>query len=404
MADSVGHRDRARREFVANAAGPHRRERAGARRAGDHAPGGRLDDRAARAADRTAAIAWTSRTTIDWKSPNTLLKAAFPFAASNPKATYDLGLGTIERRQQHARARTKCRRRQWADLTDAERRVRRGRAQRQQVRLGQAGRQRAAPDAAAHAAAARPRRTSAATTSAITGSSYSIAGHRGDWRDGRVPERAARAQSAAHRVPDDAARRRARAAHSRCCRSTTPPARSRSRALKKAEDSDEIVVRVQEQLRPRRPHARDDCRAGLRRRARSTPPKRPSARSPRPASDADRRTSRRTSRGRLPCASRPRLRPRLARDRGRARPAVQPRRHLDGRRPAGRRFRRQGPHDLRRAPAARSDARRRVVPARIQRPGREERPRAEGPDTGAAGRRLRPRVQFSPRRSAAMSR
>ena len=34
---------------------------------------------------------------IDWKSPNTLLKAAFPFAASNPKATYDLGLGTIQR-------------------------------------------------------------------------------------------------------------------------------------------------------------------------------------------------------------------------------------------------------------------------------------------------------------------
>ena len=34
---------------------------------------------------------------IDWRSPNSLLKASFPFTASNPKAVYDLGLGTIER-------------------------------------------------------------------------------------------------------------------------------------------------------------------------------------------------------------------------------------------------------------------------------------------------------------------
>ncbi len=34
---------------------------------------------------------------VDWRSPNSELKASFPFAASNPKATYDLGLGTIER-------------------------------------------------------------------------------------------------------------------------------------------------------------------------------------------------------------------------------------------------------------------------------------------------------------------
>ena len=39
---------------------------------------------------------------VDWRTPDTLLKAAFPLTATNPKATYDLGLGTIERGQQRA--------------------------------------------------------------------------------------------------------------------------------------------------------------------------------------------------------------------------------------------------------------------------------------------------------------
>ncbi len=36
-------------------------------------------------------------TQVDWKSYNALLKAEFPLSVSNDKATYDLGLGTIER-------------------------------------------------------------------------------------------------------------------------------------------------------------------------------------------------------------------------------------------------------------------------------------------------------------------
>jgi alpha-mannosidase len=54
---------------------------------------------------------------IDWKSTNTLLKAAFPFASSNPKATYDLGLGTIQRGNNHADA-YEVPGQWWADLTD----------------------------------------------------------------------------------------------------------------------------------------------------------------------------------------------------------------------------------------------------------------------------------------------
>jgi len=36
-------------------------------------------------------------TRIDWNTPATLLKAEFPLGARNPKATYDLGVGTIQR-------------------------------------------------------------------------------------------------------------------------------------------------------------------------------------------------------------------------------------------------------------------------------------------------------------------
>src|SRR5206468_7627742 len=55
---------------------------------------------------------------IDWKSSNTLLKAAFPLTASNAKATYDLGLGTIERGNNTAEH-YEVPAQQWADLTDS---------------------------------------------------------------------------------------------------------------------------------------------------------------------------------------------------------------------------------------------------------------------------------------------
>ena len=34
---------------------------------------------------------------IDWQSTNTLLKAEFPLNIENEKATYDLGIGSVER-------------------------------------------------------------------------------------------------------------------------------------------------------------------------------------------------------------------------------------------------------------------------------------------------------------------
>jgi len=54
---------------------------------------------------------------VDWKSPNSLLKVAFPFAASNSKATYDLGLGTIQRGN-NTPDHYEVPAQQWADITD----------------------------------------------------------------------------------------------------------------------------------------------------------------------------------------------------------------------------------------------------------------------------------------------
>jgi alpha-mannosidase len=54
---------------------------------------------------------------VDWKSPGTLLKVSFPFNASNPKATYDLGLGTIQRGN-NTPDHYEVPGQQWADITD----------------------------------------------------------------------------------------------------------------------------------------------------------------------------------------------------------------------------------------------------------------------------------------------
>ncbi len=58
-------------------------------------------------------------TAIDWQSKNTLLKAAFALSAKNPLATYDLGLGAIDRGNNNKQL-YEVPGQQWADLTDAD--------------------------------------------------------------------------------------------------------------------------------------------------------------------------------------------------------------------------------------------------------------------------------------------
>lgn len=55
---------------------------------------------------------------IDWQSTNALLKAEFPLSIANPEATYDLGIGSVKRGNNTLTA-YEVYAQYWADLTDA---------------------------------------------------------------------------------------------------------------------------------------------------------------------------------------------------------------------------------------------------------------------------------------------
>ena len=57
------------------------------------------------------------RNTIDWQSKGVSLKASFPLTASDTVATYNLGLGTIERATNNKK-KYEVPSREWFDLTD----------------------------------------------------------------------------------------------------------------------------------------------------------------------------------------------------------------------------------------------------------------------------------------------
>jgi alpha-mannosidase len=180
---------------------------------------------------------------IDWKSTNTLLKASFPFTASNPKATYDLGLGTIARGN-NTPDHYEVPAQKWADLTDAS-----GAFGAAVLNDGKYGWDKPADHVLRLTLLHTPLpRASAYQRSQDLGFhqfTYSIAGHAGDWRRGRIP-----AQAASLNQPLTAFQT---ASHpGRLGRSFSllsledPEGQVAVVALKKAEDSGEIVVRLQE--------------------------------------------------------------------------------------------------------------------------------------------------------------
>ncbi len=57
---------------------------------------------------------------VDWRSTASLLKVVFPLAATNPNASYDLGLGVIERGNSKAKL-YEVPAQMWADITDLDR-------------------------------------------------------------------------------------------------------------------------------------------------------------------------------------------------------------------------------------------------------------------------------------------
>jgi alpha-mannosidase len=181
---------------------------------------------------------------VDWKSPNSLLKASFPLAAANGKATYDLGVGTIERTNNEP-DKYEVPAQKWADITDASGRFGVG-----IINDSKHGWDKPNDNTLRLTLIHTPRPVGSYTYQSSNDLGrhqflFSIAGHQGDWRQGRMPHRATQVNQRPIAFQADA--------------HTGPLGRSFSMislddqtgqvavvALKKAEDGDEIVVRLQE--------------------------------------------------------------------------------------------------------------------------------------------------------------
>jgi len=181
---------------------------------------------------------------VDWKSTNSLLKASFPLAASNPRATYDLGLGTIERTNNEP-DKYEVPAQTWADVTDAGGTFGVG-----IINDSKHGWDKPSDNTIRLTLIHTPRPAGGYTyqSSNDLGKhrfTYAIAGHAGDWRQGQMPARAAQLnqplvafQSAAHAGS---------MGRSFSMLSTDDlSGQVAVVAMKKAEESDELIVRVQE--------------------------------------------------------------------------------------------------------------------------------------------------------------
>jgi alpha-mannosidase len=183
---------------------------------------------------------------VDWKSPNSLLKVAFPFTATNPKATYDLGLGTI-RRGNNTPDHYEVPAQQWADITDDS-----GRFGVAVLNDSKYGWDKPADNilrlTLLHTAKARAYPYQSSNDLGHHHFVYSIAGHRGDWRG--ESEAAIPARAAALNQPLIAFQTEAHAGSLGRMFATVGLSDNYGqvaiRAFKKAEDSDEFVLRLQE--------------------------------------------------------------------------------------------------------------------------------------------------------------
>jgi alpha-mannosidase len=183
-------------------------------------------------------------TQVDWRSPGRLLKASFPLTASSPRATYDLGLGTFERPNATADL-YEVPAQQWADLTDAG-----GRYGIAIANDSKYGWDKPADNELRLTLIHTPRPSESYVYQSSNDIghhhfTYAIAGHTGDWREGRVPMRAARLNQpleAFQAQPHAGVLGRVLG----LLEMTDTGGQVAVRAFKKAEDSDELVIRVQE--------------------------------------------------------------------------------------------------------------------------------------------------------------
>ncbi|HTM26530.1 MAG TPA: glycoside hydrolase family 38 C-terminal domain-containing protein [Vicinamibacterales bacterium] len=181
---------------------------------------------------------------VDWRSPNSLLKASFPLTAGNGRTTYDLGVGTIDRTNNEP-DKYEVPAQKWADVTDAGRSF--GVAILNDSKYGW---DKPADDLLRLTLIHTPRPRASYTYQSSNDLGrhrfvYAIAAHAGDWRQGRVPARAAELNQPLVAFEADAhAGPLGRSFSVLTLDDTT--GQVAAVALKKAEDSDEVVVRLQE--------------------------------------------------------------------------------------------------------------------------------------------------------------
>ena len=190
---------------------------------------------------------------IDWRSANSLLKASFPLAASNPKAVYDLGIGTIERGN-NIPDQYEVPAQRWAGIDDVG-----GTFGVAVINDSRHGWDKPNDSTLRLTLLHTPRPNTGYTYQSSNDLGhhrvvYSIAGHAGDWRQGRIPVKAAQLnqpllafQTSSHPGVIGASYSTAWiAAPSGGDRIGDSSGQVAILAMKKAEDSDEVIVRFQE--------------------------------------------------------------------------------------------------------------------------------------------------------------
>jgi alpha-mannosidase len=183
---------------------------------------------------------------VDWKSTNSLLKASFPLAASNPKATYDIGVGSIERTNNEP-DKYEVPAQKWADVTDTSGTFGVG-----IINDSKHGWDKPTDNTLRLTLIHTPRPVTRYTyqSSNDLGQhrfTFSIAGHPGDWRHGRMPLRAAQLNQPLVAFQSEAHAGGMGRAFSMLSTDDLS-GQVAITAFKKAEDSDELIVRLQEQF------------------------------------------------------------------------------------------------------------------------------------------------------------
>lgn len=182
------------------------------------------------------------RNELKWNTQATLLKAAFPLAVSNAQATYDLGIGTIKRDNNQPKL-YEVPAQQWADVTQSDNtygvtmmsdyKMGWDKPTDNQIRL-----------TLVHTpATGRGYRDQATNDIGFHTFSYAIGGHKGDWRDGLSQWAATRLNQPLVAFSAPKHEGSLGKSFSMLTISTNQVA---VKALKQAELSEEIVIRVQE--------------------------------------------------------------------------------------------------------------------------------------------------------------